>query len=255
LWLADFADGRKMATTTALSLSQIQQTSRYFDNLVNLIPAHHYFDPDEVISLRFTSKAERASRKAGFKLQHKQTKRAKLDPDCDRSTVALQHERNAGATASTSELPLVSMPATKRTLPCAHLLSECLVLSSSFFFFLLMIDDHVKKEYWHQVYRSLWCAAQSWFLRVGSGSLYLRMCWLFARRAFSAAYQGKEQRYITNYQESGNTSVNICGKWHPFGKIALLIKQDYLVSHCCFICFHRLQYLPSSLRQSRNGLL
>jgi hypothetical protein len=109
-----------MAVVSVPSLSQIREISHYFDSLVNFVPAHHYFDPEEAISLRYMNKAERASTKASFKQQHKQTKRAKLDPDRDRGTVSLQHERDAGGCASTSKLPLVSLQATQPSPACAN---------------------------------------------------------------------------------------------------------------------------------------
>ena len=81
---------------------RIHELCTYFNGLVDMIPAEHYLDPEEAISLRYMKKAERASTKAAFKQQHKAAKRARLDPDRDGSTTAVQQERDAGAKASTS---------------------------------------------------------------------------------------------------------------------------------------------------------
>ena len=85
-------------------MSRIREVSEYFDHLVNLIPAKHYLDPQEPISMRYMKKGERASTKAAFKKQHRQTKRAKLDPDAHMTTTDAQQERDAGDKASTSEV-------------------------------------------------------------------------------------------------------------------------------------------------------
>jgi hypothetical protein len=83
-------------------MARISQISSYFNTLVDLIPAHHYLDAEEAITLRFMKKGERASTKAAFKKQHRQTKRAKLDPDANTNTTDVQQDRNAGRNASTS---------------------------------------------------------------------------------------------------------------------------------------------------------
>ena len=59
------------AATGGISAARIHDVTAYFSRLVNLIPAHHYLDAEEAITLRFMRKGERASTKAAFKKQHR----------------------------------------------------------------------------------------------------------------------------------------------------------------------------------------
>lgn len=59
------------ADTGGVSAARIHDVTAYFSHLVNLIPAHHYLDHEEAITLRHMKKGERASAKAAFKKQHR----------------------------------------------------------------------------------------------------------------------------------------------------------------------------------------
>ena len=85
-----------------LPMATIQKVSAYFDRLVDMMPAKHYLDHEQVINLRYMTKQERQSTKAAFKKQHRLSKQERLDPDADLSTTALQKRREEGQQASTS---------------------------------------------------------------------------------------------------------------------------------------------------------
>ncbi|KAH7618408.1 hypothetical protein NADE_000601 [Nannochloris sp. 'desiccata'] len=62
----------------------------FFDRLVELIPAKHYLaDPDERVDLRHMKKKDRQAAKEQFKKQHKDTKKASLDPSTAKGTLEL----------------------------------------------------------------------------------------------------------------------------------------------------------------------
>jgi hypothetical protein len=78
----------------------------FFDRLVELIPAKHYLaDPDERVDLRHMKKKDRLAAKEQFKKQHKETKKASLDPSTAKGTLELlklkseaeEQARSAGA--------------------------------------------------------------------------------------------------------------------------------------------------------------
>lgn len=65
--------------------------ARFFDHLVELVPAKYYLATDtEQVNLKYMKKSARDAAKAAFKQQHKQNKRAKLDPDQAKTTLELQ---------------------------------------------------------------------------------------------------------------------------------------------------------------------
>ena len=103
-WLA-LLDGTFCMMSAAVgevSAEHIRDMVAHFDNLANLIPAHFYIDKAEAINLRHMKKSERQSTKAAFKEQHKHNKRAKLDPEMDTSTTAMQRERSGTAASSSA---------------------------------------------------------------------------------------------------------------------------------------------------------
>jgi hypothetical protein len=77
--------------------------SRWFDQLVELIPAKYYLTTDEHVNLKFMKKDEREEAKARFKKQHKQAKRAKLDPEAAKTTLELQQLRGAAGSDDDSD--------------------------------------------------------------------------------------------------------------------------------------------------------
>jgi ribosomal protein S12 methylthiotransferase accessory factor YcaO len=79
----------------ACTSARVSYLSTYFDSLVDLVPSKHYLDPEEVLDLRSMKREERLQTKRAFKTQHKQAKRAKLDPDGESHTTAAQRRQEA----------------------------------------------------------------------------------------------------------------------------------------------------------------
>lgn len=74
----------------------------FFDHLVELVPAKHYFadDAEAPVNLKYLKKDAKAAAKAAFKQQYKANKRAKLDPDQARTTLELQQQRAGGGSGA-----------------------------------------------------------------------------------------------------------------------------------------------------------
>ena len=71
----------------------LEAHSRFFDHLVELVPAKYYLAGEqEPLNLKYMKKSARDEAKAAFKQQYKQNKRAKLDPDRAKTTLELQRE-------------------------------------------------------------------------------------------------------------------------------------------------------------------
>lgn len=72
---------------------KLKADSRFFDSLVDAVPAKYYLHLDEGrVNLRFVKRGERERLRAQFKQQHKQARRAKLDPAQAKTTLQLQRE-------------------------------------------------------------------------------------------------------------------------------------------------------------------
>jgi hypothetical protein len=68
--------------------------ARFFDHLVELVPAKYYLAAEqEQVNLKYLKKSTRDATKAAFKQQYKQNKRAKLDPDQAKTTLELQRQQ------------------------------------------------------------------------------------------------------------------------------------------------------------------
>ncbi|KAK9807529.1 hypothetical protein WJX72_001705 [[Myrmecia] bisecta] len=85
--------------------------SRFFDNLVDLIPAKHYLEqnPDTQLNTRYLKKGEKVAVKQQLKEKYKHNKRTKLDPDAAHTTSSVQQQNTAqtkpakGGTTNTTE--------------------------------------------------------------------------------------------------------------------------------------------------------
>ncbi|GAB4818093.1 hypothetical protein N2152v2_005139 [Parachlorella kessleri] len=72
----------------------LEAHSRFFDHLVELVPAKYYLAGEqEPLNLKYMKKSARDEAKAAFKQQYKQNKRAKLDPGRAKTTLELQREQ------------------------------------------------------------------------------------------------------------------------------------------------------------------
>lgn len=82
----------------------IQQNSAFFDGLVGLVLAKHYFDNDaEPLNLRYMKKDARAEAKKQFKEQYKQNKKEKLKPDAALTALAVQQKKQQQASESSQQ--------------------------------------------------------------------------------------------------------------------------------------------------------
>ncbi len=79
------------ATRDALDLRGL---SKYFDNLVDLVPPQFYHESEhEHVNLKYLKKSERAAVKRKFKEDYKKNKRAKLDPAQAQTSTSLQQQK------------------------------------------------------------------------------------------------------------------------------------------------------------------
>lgn len=74
----------------------IEQHAKFFDSLVDLVPAKHYYDGDtEKINLKYEKKQARQAYKQEFKEKYKANKRQQLDPDKAVTTLKVQQLKQA----------------------------------------------------------------------------------------------------------------------------------------------------------------
>ena len=79
------------------------EDSKFIDKLVSLIPAKHYLaDPDERVDLRHMKKKDRIAAREQFKKQHKEHKKASLNPSTAKGTLELLREKSSAAAATTT---------------------------------------------------------------------------------------------------------------------------------------------------------
>ena len=72
----------------------LQQNAKFFDRLVDLVPAKYYHHSDqEVVNTKYLKKNAKAAAKQGMKEQYKQNKRAKLNPDTAKTSLQIQQEQ------------------------------------------------------------------------------------------------------------------------------------------------------------------
>lgn len=70
------------------------QNARFFDRLVDLVPAKYYHPSDqELVNTKYLKKNAKAAAKQAMKEQYKQNKRAKLNPDTARTSLQIQQEQ------------------------------------------------------------------------------------------------------------------------------------------------------------------
>lgn len=76
----------------------LHEIARFFDHLVELVPAKHYYDDDhQHLNPRFLAKAARAAAKEEMKVQGKLNKLAKLDPDQAETALDVQRRKQQAA--------------------------------------------------------------------------------------------------------------------------------------------------------------
>lgn len=91
----------------------LQEHARFFDHLVELVPAKHYYDDEhQHLNTRFLAKAAREAAKEEMKAQYKLNKRSKLDPDQAATALDLQRRKTQAGTSGRAgeEGPSTSQP-------------------------------------------------------------------------------------------------------------------------------------------------
>ena len=77
---------------------QNRRHAKFFDGLVDMIPAQFYHPPEhEVVNTKYLKKNAKAAHKQAMKAQRKQNKRDKLDPNKAKTALGIQKEKAAAA--------------------------------------------------------------------------------------------------------------------------------------------------------------
>lgn len=70
------------------------QHAKFFDRLVDLVPAKYYHPSDqELVNTKYLKKNAKAAAKQAMKEQYKQNKRAKLNPDTAKTSLQIQQQQ------------------------------------------------------------------------------------------------------------------------------------------------------------------
>ena len=77
-----------------MAKSELIQNAKFFDRLVDLVPAKYYHPSDqELVNTKYLKKNAKAAAKQAMKEQYKQNKRAKLDPDTAQTSLQIQQQK------------------------------------------------------------------------------------------------------------------------------------------------------------------
>lgn len=96
---------------------------RFFDRLADYVdPKFYHADEErEHINTKYMKRDERAAVKRSFKEQHKQNKRAKLDPDAIKTTTELQRQRAEEGAEQQQQQPIQRAQAAVQQMGRLHL--------------------------------------------------------------------------------------------------------------------------------------
>ena len=73
-----------------------QDHALYFDSLVDMVPAKHYFEPEnEALDLQYLKKADKKAAKRAMRQEGRKNKRLKLDPTAAATSLQIQQQRAA----------------------------------------------------------------------------------------------------------------------------------------------------------------
>ena len=74
--------------------AKLTEHARFFDRLVDLVPPKYYHGSNvELVNTKYLKKNAKAAAKQALKQQHKQNKRAKLDPDTAKTSLQIQQQQ------------------------------------------------------------------------------------------------------------------------------------------------------------------
>lgn len=77
-----------------MAKSELIQNAKFFDRLVDLVPAKYYHPSDqELVNTKYLKKNAKAAAKQAMKEQYKQNKRAKLNPDTAQTSLQIQQQK------------------------------------------------------------------------------------------------------------------------------------------------------------------
>lgn len=77
-----------------MAKSELIQNAKFFDRLVDLVPAKYYHPSDqELVNTKYLKKNAKAAAKQAMKEQYKQNKRAKLNPDTAQTSLQIQRQK------------------------------------------------------------------------------------------------------------------------------------------------------------------
>lgn len=75
-------------------MHDLSENAKFFDRLVDLVPAKYYHPSDqEVVNTKYLKKNAKAAAKQVMKEQYKQNKRAKLNPDTAKTSLQIQQQQ------------------------------------------------------------------------------------------------------------------------------------------------------------------
>lgn len=78
-------------------MHDLSENAKFFDRLVDLVPAKYYHPSDqELLNTKFLKKNAKAAAKQVMKEQYKQNKRAKLNPDTAKTSLQIQQQQVEG---------------------------------------------------------------------------------------------------------------------------------------------------------------
>ena len=87
--------------TSQEAAGQNRRHAKFFDGLVDMIPAQFYHPPEhEVVNTKYLKKNAKTAHKQAMKAQRKQNKRNKLDPNKAKTALGIQKEKAAAAAAA-----------------------------------------------------------------------------------------------------------------------------------------------------------
>ena len=99
-------------------MNDLSENAKFFDRLVDLVPAKYYHPSDqELVNTKYLKKNAKAAAKQVMKQQYKQNKRAKLNPDTAKTSLQIQQQQAEGLQQSDSdeddddEKPVMQQPA------------------------------------------------------------------------------------------------------------------------------------------------
>ena len=75
-------------------MQDLADNAKFFDRLVDLVPAKYYHSSDqELVNTKYLKKNAKAAAKQAMKEQYKQNKRAKLNPDTAKTSLQIQKQQ------------------------------------------------------------------------------------------------------------------------------------------------------------------